>query len=234
MRRRGSPAATPTIPSGPSPAADRQRTPRHPAGAAKRRPDGEDHEPGGGRAVLQPFVPGKRSPLLLQRRKHLRAPPTLVGEQVPDDVAQDAEGERGEEHQSASPRRPPPQPTRRNLPDRSDVGGRTSRAAMRRPRHPTPAEAVAPAIAVKALAPRDAGRSARPAGARGPRRSSRAARRGCASARSVSGRPRRNSGRSGAIAPIAIAAGTRGVRRNGSATTAWLGVKGMLRSDCRS
>ena len=39
--------------------------------------------------------------------------------------------------------------------------------------------------------------------------------------------PRTKSGRSGAIAPTAIAAGTSGVRTNGSATTAWLGVNGM-------
>lgn len=40
--------------------------------------------------------------------------------------------------------------------------------------------------------------------------------------------PRRKSGRSGVIAPIAIAAGTSGDRANGSAITAWLGVNGML------
>src|SRR5690606_14648362 len=39
--------------------------------------------------------------------------------------------------------------------------------------------------------------------------------------------PRVNSGRSGVIAPIAIAAGISGVRTNGSATTAWAGVNGI-------
>ncbi len=38
---------------------------------------------------------------------------------------------------------------------------------------------------------------------------------------------RKNSGMSGAIAPTAIAAGTSGVRRNGSATTACAGVNGI-------
>ena len=58
--------------------------------------------------MLEPLEAGKRSPLLLEDGEHFRSPPALVGEQVPDDVRQDAEGERSEEQEGSQPRRPLP------------------------------------------------------------------------------------------------------------------------------
>ena len=125
-----------------------------------------------------------------------------------------------------APRHGPPLPST-GLADRRH--GRACRGARRPRRGPTAAAGAAPATSARARATRVGARSATRAGAPAPAPSSTAATRDRASGRSAAAVRARTAGRSGAIAPTAIAAGTSGVRTNGSATTAWLGVNGMRR-----
>ena len=198
--------------------------PRHPAAEPEGRPDADDRETDDAGAVLQPSVAGERPPWASSAGIASTPHAALVREQVPHDVAQRRRSRA--RRRSRMPRhddRPPLPPS-----------GATERRRQRRSR------AARGGPGIPAAGSRDAsqrGDSSRTAGRsthapdqqqrEGERRPSRAARRSSCVVRSAAADPRTKSGRSGAIAPIAIAAGTSGVRTNGSATTAWLGVNGM-------
>ena len=158
------------------------------------------------RAVLQPLVAGERPPLLGERGNDVDAPAPLVREQVPHDVAHDADA-RARPRAAATPRhdtRPPLRPT--GLADRRDAERVAQRAGG----------AAIPLRGQPSREPR-AARARATAGRRTQRQTSSSARASSDRRRQprevvrpavvAAADPRTNSGRSGAIAPTAIAAG---------------------------
>ena len=187
-----------------------------------RDPHSDDRDADDARAVLQPLVAGERSPLLVERRERVTPQrPSWVNRShrmwLTTPIASEAT-------RSSMPRHDARQRCRR--PGRRRVIASVSRARRAAPRSQSRGKARREPARRRARARRVAGGTATPAAARARAASWREATRSRGCVRSRAASPRRNSGRSGVIAPTAIAAGTSGVPTNGSATTAWLGVNG--------
>ena len=175
-----------------------------PHGTEHRKNQQADHA----RAMLQPLIAGERTPEFVEHRQELGADTAFVREEIPQNVGRNAERERNNKQQDASPRSSPRRPRNRE------------RLAQRRcgTRVPLDRQPIGQPTRRELTCGRNTRRHSRSSGS-ATNTVSGSHTKSCV--RAYEGTTARtNSGRSGAIAPTAIAAGISGVRRNGSATTA--------------